>query len=268
MRFKVVSQHRSRWSRSSPSRRSPGAGKIGNGSSVGSAQVFVPNPVSEPRRRVAHRPEGFGRGRPACGLPRRPADEPRRQRLPARRLRDRLQRDRQPGLLADQHVRLHAQPGRVRAGDGVLLDHRGAEVHPEPRLRHDAPRDRQPAAAGPHQPARRGQLVRDRPPDARAPLRQGRRRRRRGRGGDPARVRARDPLVAELQLRLRAGGRDQRGLRRLLGRDRLRRRLASASACRSWSRSRAWPTGTRPRTPAGRCTACGGSTRTCTTRPT
>ena len=29
----------------------------------------------------------------------------------------------------------------------------------------DAPRDRQPAAGGPHQPARRGQLVRDRPPD-------------------------------------------------------------------------------------------------------
>ena len=32
------------------------------------------------------------------------------------------------------------QPGRVRAGDGVLLDHRGAEVHPQPRLRRVAPR--------------------------------------------------------------------------------------------------------------------------------
>ena len=40
------------------------------------------------------------------------------------------QRDRQPGVLADEHVPLHAPPGRVRAGDGVLLDHRGAEVHP------------------------------------------------------------------------------------------------------------------------------------------
>ena len=42
------------------------AGKNGNGSSVGSAQVFVPNPGPEPGRRVAHRPEGFGRAVPAA----------------------------------------------------------------------------------------------------------------------------------------------------------------------------------------------------------
>ena len=51
-------------------------------------------------------------------------------------------------------------------------------------------------AARAHQPARLRQLVRDRPPDGRAALRQGWRRRRRGRRGDPARVRPRDPLLA------------------------------------------------------------------------
>ena len=46
------------------------------------------------------------------------------------------------------------------------------------------------------QPVGPGQLVRDRPPEGRAPLRQGRRRRRRGRRGDPARVRPRHPRSA------------------------------------------------------------------------
>ena len=76
----------------------------------------------------------------------------------------------------------------------VLLGHRGAEVHPEPRLRRDAPRRSNNESAGrPHQPVGPGQLVRDRPPEGRAPLRQGRRRRRGGRRGDPARVRPCDP---------------------------------------------------------------------------
>ena len=216
-----------------------GAGKIGNGSSVGSAQVFVPNPVPEPRRRVAHRPEGFGRRRPGCGLPRRPADEPRRQRLPARRLRECLQLDRQPRVLADEHVRVHAAPGRVRAGDGVLLDDRGAEVHPQPRLRLESAADQQRAAGRPDQPARRRQLVRDRPSKGRAALRQGRRRRRGGRRGDPARVRPRHAPVSGLQLRPGGERRDQRGLRRLLGGHGLGRRLAGSSACRSRSHFRA-----------------------------
>ena len=112
-----------------------GPARSATGARSGAAQVVRAEPGAEPRRRVAHRPEGLRRRRPGGGVPRRPADEPRRQRLPARRLRERLQRDRQPRVLADEHVRLHAAPGRVRAGDGVLLDHRGAEVHPEPRLR-------------------------------------------------------------------------------------------------------------------------------------
>ena len=109
------------------------------------------------------RPEGLGRRRSGGGLPRRHAHEPRRQRLPARGLGRHRQRDREPGVLADEHVPLHAAPGRVRAGDGLLLDHRGAEVHPEPRLRTVAcgrsTMDPQRAA---DQPVGPRQLVRDR----------------------------------------------------------------------------------------------------------
>ena len=55
------------------------------------------------------------------------------------------QRDRQPRVLADEHVQLHAERRPVRAGDGVLLDQRGAEVPPVPRLRRaELPRDQQP----------------------------------------------------------------------------------------------------------------------------
>ncbi len=73
---------------------------------------------------------------------------------------------------------------------------------------------------------RRRQLVlvgQARPPA----LRQGRGRRRRGRRGDPPRVRPRDPGLAGRGVRRRAGGRrDRRGLRRLLGRDRHERHRA------------------------------------------
>ena len=113
------------------------------------------------------------------------------------------------------------------------------------------PRDQQPPAARPHQPVGRRQLVRDRPSEERAALRQGRRRRRGGRGGDPPRVRPRDPLLAELLVRHGRGRRDQRGLRRLLGRHGLGRRRAARSASRTWSRCRVSPTGTRrPTRPA------------------
>ena len=148
---------------------------------------------------------------------------------PERRLRPRLQQHGQPRVLADEHVSLHAPPGRVRAGDGLLLGHRGAEVHPGARVRDVDARDRQPAAEREDRPVGRRQLVRDqRPQEERAPLREGRRRRRRGRRGDPPRVRARHPLRAELLVRVRRGGRDQRGLRRLLGGHRLRRRRDEA----------------------------------------
>src|SRR5580765_8360666 len=50
-----------------------------------------------------------------------------------------------------------------------------------------------------------GQLIRDRPSEGRAPLRQGRRRRRRGRRGDPARVWARHSRWLRLRLRQRGG---------------------------------------------------------------
>ena len=44
--------------------------------------------------------------------------------------------------------------------------------------------------------------------------------------------------------------------------------VSQRSACRSRNRFRVWWTGTRPRTRAPSRTACGGSTRTSTTRPT
>ena len=138
-------------------------------------------------------------------------------------------RDREPRLLADEHVPLQPQPGRVRAGDGVLLDHRGAEVHPVPRLPdgRPAPAGQRRAAAAPDQPVRHRQLVRD-DPQGRDPPRQGRSRRRGGRRGDPPRVRPRDPFRAGLRVLVRRGRRDQRRLRRLLGRDRLAARPRAA----------------------------------------
>ena len=202
------------------------AGKIGNGSTVGTAQVFVPNPVQSLGDESLTDQKDSDAAVPACGLPHRRADAPRRQRLPARRLRERLQLDREPRVLADEHVRVHAAPGRVRAGDGVLLDDRGADVHPPARLRLVTAADQQRATGRSDQPVGSRQLVRDRPSEGRAALRQGRRRRRGGRRGDPARVRPRHPPVAGLQLRPGGERRDQRGLRRLLGGYRLGRRFA------------------------------------------
>ncbi len=46
-------------------------------------------------------------------------------------------RNRESRLLADQQLFLQPAPGRVRAGDGVLLDHGVAEIHPEARIRLD-----------------------------------------------------------------------------------------------------------------------------------
>ena len=44
-------------------------------------------------------------------------------------------------------LHLHARPGPVRAGDGLLLDHPGTAVHPEPGLRRRAA-GRQPPSGG------------------------------------------------------------------------------------------------------------------------
>ena len=187
-------------------------------------------PGAESRRRVAHRPEGRGQCGSRGRVPRRRADRTSTAAaISAATIAMRGQRDRQPGVLGDEHVPLHAPSGRVRAGDGVLLDHGGAEVRAQPRLRRDAsPRDRQRVAARAHRPVGRRQLVHDGSSDERDPLRQGRRRRRRGRRGDPARVRPCAAPGAELLVRLGAGRRDQRGLRRLLGGHGDRRRAEEA----------------------------------------
>ena len=140
------------------------------------------------------------------------------------------------------------------------------KLHPAPRLRRHAAPDQQPSrrtcASTSGAPT-----TRSRPTiEERAALRQGRRRRRRGRGGDPARIRPRDPLRAELLVRFgeagaisegfgdywavtvsdvvssRSASRASRCLRRRLGLD-----VVHERPCR---------------------TACAASTSTCTTRPT
>ena len=135
------------------------------------------------------------------------------------------------GLLAGQHVPLRPRRRPLRAGDGLLLGDRGAEVHPEPGLRHHAPPDQHGIAGHPHQPVRHRQLVLV-GQARRAALRQGRRGRRRRRRGDPARVRPRHAGLADDALRrlrdVGGSGLDRRGLRRLLGGHRQRRHRADA----------------------------------------
>ena len=85
------------------------------------------------------------------------------------------------------------QPPRrpVRAGDGLLLGHRGAEVHPGPRLRHAASCLRSTGVPGPPDQPDGGRQLLLLGQERRDPARQGRCRRRRGRRGDRARVRPR-----------------------------------------------------------------------------
>ena len=59
----------------------------------------------------------------------------------------RRERDRRARLRAGRHVRLQPPRRPLRAGDGLLLGHRGAEVHPVARLRLDATRHQQGAQA-------------------------------------------------------------------------------------------------------------------------
>ena len=137
-----------------------------------------------PRRPNADRSEG----RRLCGahsrLSRRDPDESGWQRLPRRRLGAGGQRNRRPRLFAVQRVPLPPRRRSLRAGDGLLLDYRSAEVHPEPRLRHLQAAGQPEVAERPHQPMGRRQLVRHHA-QGRTALRQGRRGRCRGRGGHP-----------------------------------------------------------------------------------
>ena len=175
------------------------AAKPGPGTSTGVGSVFVPNPVQSLGDESLTDQKDADAAVPAAAYHDVTLTNLDGSGFLQRRLRDGGQRDRQPGLLADEHLPLHAPPGRVRAGHGLLLGHRGADgtSRPSASASPGAAINNQPAG-GPDQPVGRGQLVRHRPSQERAALRQGRRRRRRGRRGDPARVRPRDPLRAEL----------------------------------------------------------------------
>ena len=123
------------------------------------------------------------------------ADEPRRQRLP-HRATGRTSAAR-PATRPTRRRTVPVRPQRrpVRAGDGLLLDHRGAEVHPEPRLRLDArPVNKESQDIRINQSGVDNSFSWDKKDVI--TLRQGRRRRRRGRRGDPPRVRPRDPGLA------------------------------------------------------------------------
>src|SRR5215210_5160932 len=176
------------------------AAKPGTGGRHGDRVGLRLEPGRGPERPVTDRPERLGDRSSGRRIPQGDADRPGRKRVPARPLGADRQRDGQSGLLADEHLRLQPKAGRVRAGDGVLLDHRVPEVHPEPRLRHRRlPSGEHGVAARPDQPVGARQLVCHHP-QGRAPLRQGRSRRRRGRRGGHARVRPCPPLLAELRL--------------------------------------------------------------------
>ena len=222
-------------------------------------------PRRGPERPEPARPEGLGRRRPGGRLPRWSRSPistaaatcavagPRSSARPA--IRRTRRRTRSTTRAA----------GRVRAGHGLLLGHRVAEVHPEPRLRHGPiPAGQHGAAASADQPVGRW-TTRSRP-------------RTRTRSGS-ARAASTTPRTARssststgtrstsrrTSTSAARGGGDQRGLRRLLGGHdtevvRAEPRPAAARPTRPAS-----PTGTRPRTTRRRRTACGASTGTCTT---
>ena len=245
-----------------------GAGKNGNGSSIGSAQVFVPNPVQSLGDESLTDQKDSDAAVPAAAY----------HAVQLTNLDG-------SGFLRGDYANVYSETGNPAFSPTNTFAYTRHQDEFEQVMAYywiteaqkyiqslgfgvDAPRDQQPAAERPDQPARRRQLVRDRPPEGRAPLRQGRRRRRRGRRGDPARVRPRDSLLAELQLRPRGERRDQRGLRRLLGGHGLGRRLAAARRAGAGAASVRGGLGLDLVHERGRRTACGGSTRTSTTRPT
>ena len=80
------------------------AAKPGPGTSTGTASVFVSNPVQSLGDESLTDQKDSDAAVPASAYYNVDADEPRRQRVPVGRLRDGDQRDRQPGVLADEHV--------------------------------------------------------------------------------------------------------------------------------------------------------------------
>jgi hypothetical protein len=89
------------------------AAKPGPGASTGTGSVFVPNPVQSLGDETLTDQKDADAAVPAMayhqvtltnGLPPGHPHQPGWERLPARRLRDRGQRDRQPRLLAHQHL--------------------------------------------------------------------------------------------------------------------------------------------------------------------
>ena len=119
------------------------AAKTGPGSSVGSASVFVPNPVQSLGNESLTDQKDSDAAVPAAAYHSVKLTNLDGSGFLRGDYANVVQLDRQPRVLADEHLRLHAASGRVRAGDGLLLDHRGSEVHPQPRLRRDAPPDQQ-----------------------------------------------------------------------------------------------------------------------------
>ena len=246
-----------------------GAGKIGNGSSVGSAQVFVPNPVQSLGDESLTDQKDSDSAVPAAAY----------HAVQLTNLDG-------SGFLRGDYANVYSSTGNLAFSPTNTFAYTRHQDEFEQVMAYywmtEAQKyihslgfgstrraiDNEPQRR-PDQPARRGQLVRDRPSDGRAPLRQGRRRRRRGRRGDPARVRPRDPLSRRTSTSTRR--RTARSAR------------ASATTGRSPSRTSSRSAlGVPEHEPlpcvmdwdstsytSGPCrTACGGSTRTCTTRPT
>ena len=109
--------------------KNPGAGSTGVGS------VFASNPVQELGREGLTDQKDADTAVPAAAYHDVMLTNLDGSGYLSRRVRERAHDDGKPRLLGDEHVPLHASSGRVRAGDGVLLDHRGAEVRPQARLR-------------------------------------------------------------------------------------------------------------------------------------
>ena len=122
------------------------AAKTGPGSSVGSASVFVPNPVQSLANESLTDQKDSDAAVPAAAYHSVKLTNLDGSGFLRGDYANVVQLDRQPGVLADEHLRLHAASGRVRAGDGLLLGDRGSEVHPQPGLRRDAPPGQQRAA--------------------------------------------------------------------------------------------------------------------------
>lgn len=170
-----------------------------------------------------------------------------------------------PRLLTCKHLPVHAAPRRVRAGHGLLLDHRGAKVHPPLRLRRTPAADRQPAAGGAVQPVGQDNSFATDQPENELRF---------GKGGvddaEDAEVILHEYGHAIHFSHNFAFASEEAGATSEGFGDYWAVTVADVSpgrwASRNASRCHAWPTGTRPPTPARRRTACDASTPTCTTR--